>query len=173
MQIIFVIKIDSSSLIYISKLDLWTTMLKLYDDLIITSNVLEEVVEQGKIRGKPDAFIIERKINDKILKVHFSKVQLPTLNLGHGETETIIESIQEKSQALLDDKKARLIGFKMGLEVLNLPVVFLKSYLKGIWNDQEFDTILNNWILMLNPPLDQVILIKNVKELIKHDKSHS
>ncbi|HUX98780.1 MAG TPA: hypothetical protein VMV49_04455 [Candidatus Deferrimicrobium sp.] len=147
-------------------------MIKLYEKLIITKNVLEEVVEQGKIRGKPDAFIIERKITEKIIKIHSSEKQLPILNLGNGETETIVEAIEEKSPALLDDKKARLVGFKLGLEVLNLPVIFLKAYLREIWDDQAFETLLDKWILMLNPPLDLVILIKNIKELIKHDKSH-
>lgn len=167
------IKIDSCSLIYISKMDLWAVMGHLYEKLVITRKVFEEVVEQGKVRGKPDAFIIERKINEKILKMHSSDEQYPDVNLGEGEIETIFESLKEKVAALLDDKKARLIGYKMGLEVVNLPLVFLKAYLKGEWTDQDFEIHVNKWILMLNPSMDQVILIKSIKELIKHDKSHS
>ncbi len=166
-------KIDSSSLIYISKLDLWSTLVHLYENLIITRKVFEEVVEQGKLRGKSDAFIIERKINEKILKIHSSNEQYPNLNLGKGETETIFESLKEKIPALLDDKKARLIGYKIGVEVFNLPLIFLKAYLKNEWTDHDFETILKKWILLLNPSMDQVILIKNIKELIKRDKSHS
>jgi len=166
-------KIDSSSLIYISKLDLWSTMMDLYENLIITREVFEEVVEKGKLRGKADAFIIERKINEKILKVHASNEQYPNLNLGKGETETIFESLKEKVPALLDDKKARLIGYKIGVEVFNLPLIFLKAFIKRKWTDQDFETYLTKWILLLNPSMDQVILIKNIKELIKHDKSHS
>jgi len=101
-----VIKIDSCSLIYASKLDLWDIIIEFFDNIGILDAVYDEVVIKGKIRGKPDAFIIEKKIKEKIIQIIPAPEKMIEFHLGRGETETIIESLwMKKFKHLLMIKK--------------------------------------------------------------------
>ena len=89
------IKIDASSLIYSLKLDWIDSLKKLYEDLVITASIYQEVILKGKKKGKPDAFIGEKLINQKIIQVHQVKEKSQVnLGLGEGESETILNAIE-------------------------------------------------------------------------------
>jgi len=168
-----VIKIDSCSLIYASKLDLWDIIIEFFDNIGILDAVYDEVVIKGKIRGKPDAFIIEKKIKEKIIQIIPAPEKMIEFHLGRGETETIIESLDEKVQALIDDKKALLIGSKIGVQVLNLPLIFLKAYISKKWNDTEFNKRIKQWGKITSASMEQIYFLKKIKNVIKNDKFNS
>jgi predicted nucleic acid-binding protein len=165
-----VIKIDACSLIYISRIDIWNLIKKLFDELIITPKVYEEVVVQGKRRGKPDAYYIEKLINENLIQIHETNDPLPDMKLGDGENQTIQEGIKEKVPVLIDEIKGQTIAHHLGLTALNLPVIFVDALLKEYCTEEEFDILLDKWILTVSPPIEKVIFLKNMKEIIKNDK---
>ena len=58
------IKLDASSLIYLVKAGSLDLIGDLYQEVIITGAVYQEAVIEGKRRGHPDAFAIERAVAD-------------------------------------------------------------------------------------------------------------
>ncbi len=167
------IEIDSCSLIFVSKLDLWDIIIDIFENIAILTAVYDEVVKNGKIRGKPDAFIIEKKIKEKVIQIIPSPDKMIEFHLGKGETETIIEALDEKVQALIDDKKALLIGSKLGVQVFNLPLIFLKAYISRKWNDTEFDLRIRQWGIITSASMEQFYFLKKIRDVIKNDKFDS
>jgi len=168
-----VIKIDSCSLIFVSKLDLWDIVIEIFESIGILTAVYDEVVKKGKIRGKPDAFIIEKKIKEKVIQIIPPPDKMIDFHLGKGETQTIIEALDERVQALIDDKKALLIGTKLGVQVFNLPIIFLKAYISKKWNETEFDIRIKQWGKITSASMEQIYFLKKIKDVIKNDKFNS
>jgi len=81
--------------------------------------------------------------------------------------------LDEKVQALIDDKKALLIGSKIGVQVLNLPLIFLKAYISKKWNDTEFNKRIKQWGKITSASMEQIYFLKKIKDVIKNDKFNS
>ncbi len=103
------IKIDSSSLILALQMNFIPILTKLYKELVITKSVYEEVIIDGKEKGKEEAFIGDKLIKEKELTIHQVKEELMDLKLGKGETEIIHNSIELNCSCLMEDKKAKKI----------------------------------------------------------------
>jgi predicted nucleic acid-binding protein len=145
-------------------------MIKLYQDLVITSGVWGEAVEEGKKKGKPDAFIIEKKIKEKIVSIHKSKPSYPEMKLGNGETETIHEAIDESVPAMIEDIKPRIIGAQLGLDVVNLPLILIKAFLERKWTEVEYEDALQKYAVQMSPSAEQLVFLRNIKDLIKKSR---
>ena len=161
------IKIDASSLIYSLKMDFINVLNKLFNQLIITNAVFEEVIIYGKEKRKPDAFIGEKLIKETIIKIHEIKKELLKLGLGIGETEVIQNSIDLDCPCLIDDKKAKRIAESFGLNVRTIPISILEAYKKDIIDEESFEDYLRKWIKYANPSYNEIYFIKKIKELIK------
>lgn len=151
-------------------MEMWEIIESLYGDLIITPIIFDEVVTKGKQAGKPDAFIIEKKINENKLKVHSREGSLPDFNLGPGETEIIEEALNEGVKALIDDKKARVISTQIGISTKNIPLVLIEGVLKNKISEDQFNSYFEKWILVSSPSQEQIIFIKQIFNLIKTEK---
>lgn len=166
------IKIDASSLIYSVKMDFLEIIEQLYGSVVITPAVYEEVVKKGIERGKPDAFIIEKKIQKKMINIHQIEGLMPDFHLGKGETEIIHEAINEKVLALIDEKKARVIGSKLGLEVKNIPLVLLEGLLSKQIKINDFDIYFRKWILVASPSQEQIYFLTQIKNAIRGEQEN-
>lgn len=151
-------------------MEMWEIVESLYGDLIITPIIFDEVVTKGKQAGKPNAFIIEKKINENKLKVHSREGSLPDFNLGLGETEIIEEALNEGVKALIDDKKARVISTQIGISTKNIPLVLIEGVLKNKISEDQFNSYFEKWILVSSPSQEQIIFIKQIFNLIKAEK---
>jgi len=160
------IKIDACSLIYSVKMDFLEKVEQLYGNLIITPAIYDEVVKEGIERGKPDAFIIEKKIQQKKISIHQIEGTVPDFPLGRGEIEIIHEALNEKVIAFIDEKKARVIGSKLGLEVKNIPLILIEGLLTKQIELSEFDTFFRKWILVSSPPQEQIHFLTQIKNAI-------
>ena len=161
------IKIDASSFIYSIKMD-WINVLKeLYEDLIITSSVHQEVILNGKSRGKPDAFIGEKLIKKYDIQIHnVEKNSEVEMGLGEGETDTILNAIELKCSCLIDDKKAIRIAESFDLQILSVPISLLDAYKQQKIDDERFETLFQKWIIAASPSYEDIFLIKKSKELM-------
>ncbi|MHA1291564.1 MAG: hypothetical protein ACTSQJ_02720 [Promethearchaeota archaeon] len=147
----------------------WINVLKeLYEELIITFSVYQEVILNGKNRGKPDAFIGEKLIKKHDIKIHdVEKNSEVEMGLGVGETDTILNAMESKCSCLIDDKKAIRIAESFDLQVFNIPISLLDAYKQQKIDDEIFERFFQKWIITASPSYEDIFLIKKAKEIMR------
>ena len=160
------IKLDASSLIISLKMDFIDVLNKLYEDLIITEAIYQEVIINGKNKGKQEAIIGEKLIKDKKITIHKVDEELMDLNLGLGEIEVIHNSINIKCLCMMEDKKAKRIAESFNLDVRKIPISILEAYQNKIIDNLEFEDYLIKWIKCASPSYEEVYFVKKIKELL-------
>ena len=132
------IKLDASGLIYLTKAGHLDLVEDLYKEVIITDAVYQEAVIQGKAGGYPDALVIERAIAEGRIQVkQLSPVANKRLDearfperLGMGEQETIVEALEQKCLAVLDDLRARAAAAVLDVTLCRTDTVLVEWLLK-------------------------------------------
>lgn len=160
------IKIDASSLIVSLKMGFIDVLNELYEDLIITEAIYQEVIINGKSKGKQEAIIGEKLIRDKKITIHKVDEELMDLKLGLGETEVIHNSINFKCLCMMEDKKAKRIAESFNLDVRKVPIAILEAYQNKIIDNLEFEDYLIKWIKFASPSYEEVYFVKKIKELL-------
>ena len=161
------IKIDASSLIISLKMDFIKILKGLYGDLIITEAIYQEVIINGKNKGKQEAIIGEKLITEKEIIIHKVDEDLMDLKLGIGETEVIHNSINNKCPCMMEDKKAKRIAESYNLDVRKIPISILEAYQNKIIDNSEFEEYLIKWVKFASPSYEEVYFIKKIKALIE------
>lgn len=103
---------DASSLILLQKIILLDYLVSRFQ-IVISPEVYQEAVEKGKEKNFPDAYKLEEKVKNKQVKVKDIKNKgqikeiVNTFQIGRGETESIVLSLEHgKSLVVTDDHKA-------------------------------------------------------------------
>ena len=161
------LKIDASSLIIALKMGFINILTQLYDELIITEAIYKEVIINGKKKGKQEAIIGEKLINDKKITIHKIDEELMDLKLGIGETEVIQNSINIKSPCMMEDKKAKRMAENFNLDVKKIPISILEAYQNKIIDKFEFEDSLIKWVKYASPSYEEVYFVKKIKELLE------
>jgi len=139
---------------------------KLYNELIITEAIFQEVVINGKNNGKEEVIIGERLINENKIKIHKIEEELMDLKLGLGETEVIHNSIKIGCLCMMEDKKAKKIAESFNLDVRKIPISMLEAYQNKLLNNFEFEDYLIKWVKFASPSYEEVYFVKKMKELL-------
>ena len=161
------IKIDASSLIISLKMDFIDIMTRLYDKLIITEAIYKEVIINGKNKGKQEAIIGDKLIEEKKITIHKVDEKLMDLKLGLGETEVIHNSINNKCLCMMEDKKAKRIAESYNLDVRKIPISILEAYQNKIIDNTKFEDYLIKWVKYASPSYEEVYFVKKMKELLE------
>ncbi|MHA1797418.1 MAG: hypothetical protein ACTSVY_03125 [Candidatus Helarchaeota archaeon] len=161
------IKIDSSSLIYVTKLKLFDLLVKFYKDIIISPAVKREVIDDGLKRRKADAIIIQQFLIQEKIRIHKPVKLIQNLNLGIGETEIISLSIEENCPCMLDDIKAQRIGIGLQLELKSTPIFLLELLKNGHLDLQSYELYIDEYGKMVNLSRHNAWFYKKVGSLIK------
>ena len=160
------IKVDASSFIISLKMDFIYILTQLYHELIITEAVYQEVIINGKKKGKHEAFIGEKLINNKKISIHKIDEELMDLKIGLGETEVIHNSINNKCPCMMEDKKSKRIAESFNLDVRKIPISILEAYQNKIIDNLEFESYLIKWVKFASPSYEEVYFVKKIKELL-------
>jgi uncharacterized protein len=107
------IVIDSSPLIFLSKIGKIELLTELFDEILIPSEVFYETVTQGKEKMLEDAFAIENFITQSCkVKIKDADIRwLDDFPLGKGEKAVIsLARIERIDNALIDESKARTLA---------------------------------------------------------------
>jgi len=135
------------SLIYLTKAGLLDLVEDLYEEIIITEAVYQEVVIQGKARGYRDASMIEQAIAEGRMGVtqlspaaneRLTEAGLPK-RLGAGEQETIVEALEQGCLAVLDDLRARAAAAVLDMALCRTDTVLVEGLLKRRIEPAEFE----------------------------------
>jgi len=146
------LKIDSCSLIYVTKAGLIPLLQEMYGKLIITEKVFEETVTQGTKRGYPDAFLIWKYVIEGTItvieatkEIYMKKISASNrlYKLGQGEWETIIEAKNESCTALIDDLLARKIAKEESVTAIPIDIVLIEALIRHKLTENEFYSLLN------------------------------
>ena len=156
-------KIDSSALIYLAKIDLLDVFAKCYFPLNITATIYQEVVMNGKTKGYSDAYIIDNYISKGKLIIKPDDLNYPEnlSSLSKGEVTAIAEVIATQEMLILDDKKARSKSKEFNLNVLGSDTLILDAFLSNYITYDVFQTKLQQ--------LANIMLLKSekVNEILK------
>lgn len=175
-----IIKLDASGLIYLTKAGLLDLVEDLYEEVIITDAVYQEVVIQGKARGYPDALGIERAIVEGRIQVkqlspaaakRLAEARFPD-RLGVGEQETITEALEEKCLAVLDDLHARAAATALGLSLCGCDTVVLEGLLRGRINGEEYQTKVTRLAAVMGMRADDLAELLWLGRLIQEALDH-
>lgn len=129
---------DASPLIHLTKIGKLEYIINLFDFIIISNAVYNEVIEEGIKAGYTDAILISNYFQkDKIKEIKIENPD-PSLNeyLHPGESESIQLALYLKGILVMDEKKGRLIAEQRNIEFLttaDLLLLLLKE------NEIKFD----------------------------------
>ena len=165
-------KIDSSSLIYLTKIDLIDHVVNNFSPIRITESVFSEVIEKGKEMSFGDAFILEKMVEKKKITVvpNISTIPDALISLGLGEQSSIAEATKEKELLLIDDVKARRRATSLSVDVLGTEAIILSLlHFKKLSYD-EFEEKINAAARIMSLKASKIMaLLSEAKKLAGKD----
>ncbi|KXB02109.1 hypothetical protein AKJ43_02470 [candidate division MSBL1 archaeon SCGC-AAA261D19] len=126
---------DSTPLIYLAKIGKLPLLKEFFGEVLIAEEVKREVVDRGKERGSPDAFVVEKAMNEGWIRVEGTKrmEKLEEFGIHEGEAETISLAVHlNEERILVDQTHARLAAKALGLKPVGTIYVLLKALKQGV-----------------------------------------
>lgn len=162
---------NSTSLIYLGKLNKLFLLKKFFNKVFIPQAVFEEVVVVGKKGNHIDAILVEEAIKEGwiLVKETNDLPQLKEFGIDKGEMEAISLSLKLGAPILLDQTHARIAAQAVGLKPHGTLFVLLKALKKNLLNFDEFLDSLEQ-LIQTGFRLDQEVYlqaIKKAREIIK------
>jgi len=132
---------NSSSIIFIAKLDIFNLAKNVFSKIIIPKAVIKELFE----KSSPENEIIKRELKDFLIENEVKNIK--DFPLDDGEKEAISLCLEKNIKTFLsDDKKARAYAKSLGINVLGMiGILFLNLNEKKI-NKKEFSSLLHKLI---------------------------
>jgi len=142
---------NSSPLIYLAKLRKLTLLKILFKEIIVPSEVYEEVVTLGKAGSFSDAFGVEQAKNEGWLVVENislkKEIEAMAAEIDFGEAAVIALAKKRVAKLLLiDDASARTIAESFGFKVKGTLFVLLRAYKKKIIVKEEVKRLVGQLI---------------------------
>jgi predicted nucleic acid-binding protein len=145
---------DATPLIYLGKINL-IEKIKYFPEYKYTiQSVCREVVHAGKNSGKQEAFVIEKLIKNKVIKVKTpaNRQYISTLRenpkIHEADADVLALAVELKGMALLDDEKARGIAEIEGIEHHGTIYLLLRMMKMKLITKKEVAAHLNEMIHM-------------------------
>ena len=132
---------DSSPLIYLVKIGCIKYLKNLFDEIIISKGVYEEILE-GRKHGKNETIILEELIEEEfiIVKEPNSIIEIETLDRGEKESISICKELNINT-ILIDEEKGFNISYMFNLNPIrttNLLIILLDKSLINLSRYKEF-----------------------------------
>jgi predicted nucleic acid-binding protein len=132
--------VDSSVLICLVKIGRLLILKELFQVVLITESVYEEVIIQGKRSGKDGISTIEKAISDRWIQMvtadtkqkHEAGKYRDKWGIGQGEAESIALSKSRSLPVILDDKNARHLARTMEVQYSGTAALLLRALRQGI-----------------------------------------
>lgn len=161
---------DATPLIYLAKIEKISLLKSLYNTIIISSEIKNEIVDEGKRLKEKDAFLIEKEIKDGFIEViKVSNYIKPVFKIDKGEL-SILSLTKELNikDVLIDEKLARIAAKVEGLTPRGTLFVILKNLKLKLINFDDFLRILNS-LLEAGFRLKEEVYLKAIEEARKID----
>ena len=124
---------NAGPLIHLTKIGRLRILGNIFDEVIIPQTVKVEVVDRGKEKGEPSAFLIE---DAEWIRVAEDPPQADELaeraGIHRGEACAILLAISLNIPVLLDDSDARKFAIGFGVEVVGSIGLIMKAVKMGL-----------------------------------------
>ncbi len=144
---------NASPLIIFGKVNQLDLLTKIFEKIVISRAVYQEVVEKGSTVNAPDALLVGEYVKSGLIEIKELKeewrdkaslFQKIYTQLDLGEAETIALALQEKEKSvLIDERIARRIAKLYNLEPIGSLKVLLMAYMSNIISEEKLRIILS------------------------------
>lgn len=145
---------DATPLIYLGKVSLIENIRHFPENKYTTRSIYKEVVEEGKARGKPEAFIIENFIENGIMEIKepsnkkYINFLLENPKIHKGDADVLALASELDGIAILDDEEARGMAQIEGREHHGTIFLLLRMLKMKLVTEEETLAGLNEMIRM-------------------------
>lgn len=143
---------DATPLIYLGKINLVEKIRHFPEDKLTTRSVCIEVVEVGKNTGMQEAFLIEKLIKNKIIKLknptnkQYISVLRQNPKIHEADADVLALAFELNGVALLDDEEARGMAEAEGIEHHGTVYLLLRMMKMNLLTKKEAFDALNEII---------------------------
>jgi len=129
---------NAGPLIHLAKIGRINLLKEIFNKIIIPRAVKVEVIDKGKEKGKPDAFLIDAIDWIKVMDDPADADQLAErVGIHRGEACAILLAKSLNVPVLLDDSDARKFALGLGLEVVGSVGVIIRAVRLGVISKED------------------------------------
>ncbi len=142
---------NASPLMYLAKIGKLDLLKELFKEIIVPKEVYEEIVVKGKEEGFLDAYVVEKAVNEKWIKVEEVRVDrelerfAPEIDSGEIAVISLARKIKP-SLVLIDDASARIIAEGFGFNIKGTLYVLLIALKKKAIEKKEIKDLINRLV---------------------------
>ena len=143
---------NSTPLIYLSKVGLSNVLEDLKSEKVTSPEVKDEVVDEGKRKGAPDAFVLEKLFSNKVFRVvepknkEFLSRLLKTKGLHVTDAEVLALAKELGGLAVVDDEVARKTAKVYGVAYVGTPYVLMLAVFEGLVTKERAKQAVNEMV---------------------------
>lgn len=145
--------LNSTPLIYLTKVGLSTILINLKVEKITSPIVKAEVVDKGMEKGFPEAIILEKIFEERIIKVvepkdeRFLSRLLMTAGIHLADAQVIALAKEHNATAIIDDEIARKTARIYNVSYAGTPYLLIRAFLQGIITKDQAKKAVDEMIL--------------------------
>jgi len=129
---------NAGPLIHLAQIGRLNLLKEIFSEIIVPRTVKVEVIDRGREKGKPDAFLIDAVDWIKVMDDPSNADQLAEkVGIHRGEACAILLAKSLNVPVLLDDSDARKFALGLGLEVVGSVGVIIKAVRLGLISKKE------------------------------------
>lgn len=139
---------NSTVLIYLAKIGKLSLLEKLFKEVLIPEEVFNEVIIRGKEEQHPDAFIVEKAVENGWIKVKKIEAleQLDEFGIDPGEAHAISLAKSLGLLILIDQVHARIAAKALGLKPRGTVFVLFAALRKRLITPKEYLNLLEELV---------------------------
>jgi predicted nucleic acid-binding protein len=143
---------NSTPLIYLTKAGLSRVFEGLRSEKLTSSMVKREVVDEGKRKGVPDAFVLDKLFVNGVFRVcqprdrEFLDSLLETRGLHGADAEVLALAREHSGLAVVDDEVARKTAKVYGVDYVGSSFVLMLAVCEGLLSKAEAKQGVNDMI---------------------------
>jgi len=122
---------DSSTLIALLDTGNFSLLFKLFEELIITVEVYEEITYNNLHKQTIEDYLSLNRLKLQTIK-HNDMYEMLTKRLDAGESASIVLAKELKLPLIIDEKKGRKVANSLGINIIGLVGIILKLLQKNI-----------------------------------------
>jgi len=143
---------NSTPLIYLTKAGVSRIFEQLQDKKVTSPAVKREVVDRGKLKGVPDAVVLEKLFNHEVFSVFepLDKSYLSQLLETHGlhlaDAEVLTLAHELNAYAVIDDEVARKTAKIYGIDYVGSSYLLMRAVCEGLISKAKAKQAFNDMI---------------------------
>jgi predicted nucleic acid-binding protein len=143
---------NSTPLIYLTKVGLSRIIADLKVEKLTSLTVKAEVVDKGKLKGVPDAFVLEKLFDNGVFKLYKPKDEAflsrlsETRGLHVADAEVLALAKEHNALAVIDDEVARKTAKVYGIDYVGSSYVLLRAVFEGLISKESAKQAVNDMV---------------------------